>query len=88
MVTGPCSIHDTEAALEYGSRLVKYAQALEDDLLIIMRVYFEKPRTTVGWKGRINDPHLDNSFDINTGLRSARGKRGDRFPRRGTRENG
>lgn len=73
VVVGPCSIHDPEAAREYGRRLVKQAQELEDDLLIIMRVYFEKPRTTVGWKGLINDPKLDNSFEINTGLRTARG---------------
>ena len=71
-VVGPCSIHDPEAALEYGTRLLGEAGRLKDDLLIIMRVYFEKPRTTVGWKGLINDPHLDNSFDINHGLRVAR----------------
>jgi 3-deoxy-7-phosphoheptulonate synthase len=71
-VVGPCSIHDPEAAMEYGSRLMAQAQRLKDDILIIMRVYFEKPRTTVGWKGLINDPHLDDSFDINHGLRIAR----------------
>jgi 3-deoxy-7-phosphoheptulonate synthase len=71
-VVGPCSIHDPEAAMEYGSRLRAQAQRLKDDILIIMRVYFEKPRTTVGWKGLINDPHLDDSFDINHGLRIAR----------------
>lgn len=71
-VVGPCSIHDPEAAMEYGSRLLEQATRLQDDLLIIMRVYFEKPRTTVGWKGLINDPHLDDSFDINHGLRIAR----------------
>jgi 3-deoxy-7-phosphoheptulonate synthase len=71
-VVGPCSIHDPDAAIEYGSRLMAEAARLKDDLLIIMRVYFEKPRTTVGWKGLINDPHLDNSFDINHGLRVAR----------------
>jgi len=71
-VVGPCSIHDPAAALEYAARLKAQAQRLADDLLIIMRVYFEKPRTTVGWKGLINDPHLDGSFAINTGLRIAR----------------
>ncbi len=73
VVVGPCSIHDTEAALEYGHRLAEKAEAYREDLLIVMRVYFEKPRTTVGWKGLINDPGLDNSFDINSGLRKARG---------------
>jgi 3-deoxy-7-phosphoheptulonate synthase len=72
-VVGPCSIHDTKAALEYADQLRQVAAALSDDLLIIMRVYFEKPRTTVGWKGLINDPQLDGSFDINNGLRAARG---------------
>jgi len=71
-VVGPCSIHDPEAALEYGARLKAEATRLQEDILIIMRVYFEKPRTTVGWKGLINDPHLDDSFDINHGLRIAR----------------
>ncbi|MFT5392474.1 MAG: 3-deoxy-7-phosphoheptulonate synthase, partial [Gammaproteobacteria bacterium] len=71
-IVGPCSIHDTDAALDYGARLLASAEEFRDDLLIIMRVYFEKPRTTVGWKGLINDPNLDNSFDINTGLRRAR----------------
>ncbi|MEC9466499.1 MAG: 3-deoxy-7-phosphoheptulonate synthase [Myxococcota bacterium] len=73
VVVGPCSIHDTEAALEYGQRLAETAKRHADDLLLVMRVYFEKPRTTVGWKGLINDPGLDNSFDINSGLRKARG---------------
>ncbi|HCU88952.1 MAG TPA: 3-deoxy-7-phosphoheptulonate synthase [Gammaproteobacteria bacterium] len=73
VVVGPCSIHDPKAALEYAERLRAVAQRLSGDLLIIMRVYFEKPRTTVGWKGLINDPRLDGSFDINTGLRTARG---------------
>lgn len=73
LVVGPCSVHDPEAALDYARRLVKVADELQDDLLILMRVYFEKPRTTVGWKGLINDPHLDGSFDINAGLREARG---------------
>jgi 3-deoxy-7-phosphoheptulonate synthase len=71
-VVGPCSIHDPEAGLEYSARLAKIAHELEDDLLIIMRVYFEKPRTTVGWKGLINDPYLDGTFQINEGLRRAR----------------
>ena len=72
VIVGPCSIHDPGAALEYAGRLVKVAGRLQDDLLIIMRVYFEKPRTKVGWKGLINDPYLDNSFKINAGLRIAR----------------
>lgn len=73
VVVGPCSIHDPEAALEYGRKLVPMIERFEEDLCIIMRVYFEKPRTTVGWKGLINDPDLDGSFDINRGLRAARG---------------
>ncbi len=73
VVVGPCSIHDPEAALEYGRFLLEKVTALSGELCIIMRVYFEKPRTTVGWKGLINDPHLDGSFDINNGLRIARG---------------
>lgn len=72
VVVGPCSIHDPEAALEYGKRLKVLAEQHKEDILVIMRVYFEKPRTTVGWKGLINDPHLDGSFDINRGLRIAR----------------
>ncbi len=72
VVVGPCSIHDTGAALEYGTRLKDAASRYADDLVVVMRVYFEKPRTTVGWKGLINDPQLDNSFDINQGLRVAR----------------
>lgn len=72
-VVGPCSIHDPEAALEYAVKLKKEAERLKDDIQVIMRVYFEKPRTTVGWKGLINDPDLDDSFDINQGLRIARG---------------
>lgn len=72
LVTGPCSIHDTVAAVEYASRLQPLMEELKDDLLIVMRVYFEKPRTTVGWKGLINDPDLDGSFHINKGLRLAR----------------
>ncbi|MCK6375344.1 MAG: 3-deoxy-7-phosphoheptulonate synthase AroG [Zoogloea sp.] len=72
VVIGPCSIHDYAAAMEYARRLKVEADRLKDDLLIVMRVYFEKPRTTVGWKGLINDPHLDGSFAINEGLRLAR----------------
>ncbi len=72
-VVGPCSIHDPDAALEYGQKLKIEADRLQDDVFVIMRVYFEKPRTTVGWKGLINDPNLDDSFDINHGLRVARG---------------
>lgn len=72
VVVGPCSIHDTEAAHEYARLLKVVKDELKDDLLIIMRVYFEKPRTTVGWKGLINDPDLDSSFNINKGLRVAR----------------
>ena len=72
VVTGPCSIHDTQAALEYASKLLPLKKKWEQDLLIVMRVYFEKPRTTVGWKGLINDPDLNNTFDINKGLRVAR----------------
>ncbi len=71
-VVGPCSIHDTDLALEYGKRLKALADQVSDQIVIIMRVYFEKPRTTVGWKGLINDPHLNGSFDIETGLRKAR----------------
>jgi len=73
VVVGPCSIHDPEAGLEYAGRLVREADRYSDDLLIVMRTYFEKPRTTVGWKGLINDPHLDGSHDVETGLRLARG---------------
>ena len=72
VVIGPCSIHDTKAAVEYAGRLVKERERFAGELEIVMRVYFEKPRTTVGWKGLINDPHLDNSFKINDGLRTAR----------------
>ena len=72
VVIGPCSIHDYEAAIEYAKRLKKEAERVQDDLLVVMRVYFEKPRTTVGWKGLINDPRLDNSFRINEGVRLAR----------------
>ncbi|MFN3986466.1 MAG: 3-deoxy-7-phosphoheptulonate synthase AroG [Rhodocyclaceae bacterium] len=72
VVIGPCSIHDPEAAIEYAKQLKAEADRLKDDLLVVMRVYFEKPRTTVGWKGLINDPYLDNSFRINEGVRLAR----------------
>ncbi|MEM6592143.1 MAG: 3-deoxy-7-phosphoheptulonate synthase, partial [Cyanobacteria bacterium P01_C01_bin.73] len=72
VIVGPCSVHDVEAAYAYGEKLVKLRSELSDRLEVIMRVYFEKPRTSVGWKGLINDPHLDNSYDINTGLRLAR----------------
>jgi 3-deoxy-7-phosphoheptulonate synthase len=72
VIVGPCSVHDINAAYEYGEKLIALRKELEDDLEIVMRVYFEKPRTTVGWKGLINDPHLDDSYDINTGLRLAR----------------
>lgn len=72
VVVGPCSVHDVEAAADYAARLSARAQELREDLLIVMRVYFEKPRTTTGWKGLINDPHLDGSGDVNTGLRMAR----------------
>jgi 3-deoxy-7-phosphoheptulonate synthase len=72
IVVGPCSIHDHDQAIEYARQLKTAADALKDDLLIVMRVYFEKPRTTVGWKGYINDPRLDGSFRINEGLRRAR----------------
>ena len=72
VVIGPCSIHDPEAAMTYGTALKKVSEATKDHLLIVMRTYFEKPRTTVGWKGLINDPHLDGSCDIAEGLRQAR----------------
>jgi len=72
LIVGPCSIHDPEAALDYARKLKAEAERHADDLLVVMRVYFEKPRTTVGWKGLINDPGLDESFRINDGLRLAR----------------
>lgn len=72
VVVGPCSIHDYDAGVEYAKRLLKQHHKHSGELLIVMRVYFEKPRTTVGWKGLINDPHLDGSFDINEGLDLAR----------------
>ncbi len=72
VVTGPCSIHDIDAAKDYATRLKKLSEELSDTLLILMRVYFEKPRTTVGWKGLVNDPGMDDSFDIETGLHIGR----------------
>ena len=72
VVVGPCSIHDPKAAREYAERLIAKREELSDDLFVVMRCYFEKPRTTVGWKGLINDPGLDNSFDIDRGLKEAR----------------
>lgn len=72
VVVGPCSVHDVKAAREYAAHLHPKAMQYKNELVVIMRVYFEKPRTTVGWKGLINDPDLDNSFNINKGLRSAR----------------
>ena len=72
VVVGPCSIHDPDAGLAYAERLVELANDVRDELMLVMRVYFEKPRTIVGWKGLINDPHLDGSFAINEGLRLAR----------------
>ena len=72
VVVGPCSIHDPESALEYAKRLKSLEAKHSNQLKIVMRVYFEKPRTTIGWKGLINDPNLDNSYDVNLGLRKAR----------------
>jgi len=72
IVVGPCSIHDEKAAIEYAQRLAALAEELRDQLLIVMRVYFEKPRTTIGWKGLINDPRLDGTFDMDAGLHLAR----------------
>lgn len=72
VIVGPCSIHDPVSALEYAKRLAELSLEVSDRLLVVMRVYFEKPRTTVGWKGLINDPHLDESFDISAGLSLAR----------------
>jgi 3-deoxy-7-phosphoheptulonate synthase len=73
VIVGPCSVHDVAAAQEYATAIAEAHHRFKDDLEVVMRVYFEKPRTTVGWKGLINDPHLDGSYDINTGLRRARG---------------
>jgi 3-deoxy-7-phosphoheptulonate synthase len=72
VVVGPCSVHDVEATLDYARRLSERAAAWQEDLALVMRVYFEKPRTTTGWKGLINDPHLDGSGDVSAGLRLAR----------------
>ena len=72
VVVGPCSLHDRASALEYAERLAELAPQVDDQLLLVMRAYVEKPRTTVGWKGLINDPDLDGSFRIDTGLRTAR----------------
>jgi 3-deoxy-7-phosphoheptulonate synthase len=72
VIVGPCSVHDVDAVREYAERLSAQAAGFDEDLCIAMRVYFEKPRTTIGWKGLINDPHLDGSGDVNTGLRVAR----------------
>src|SRR5580658_6429248 len=71
-VVGPCSVHDVNAAVDYAIRLAKTAADTEDELCVVMRVYFEKPRTTVGWKGLINDPGMDGSHDVHRGLRAAR----------------
>ncbi|MFP4051846.1 MAG: 3-deoxy-7-phosphoheptulonate synthase [Thermoplasmata archaeon] len=71
-MTGPCSIHDIEEAKDYADKVKRLSEKVEDELLLVMRVYLEKPRTTVGWKGLINDPHLNGSYDINAGLRKAR----------------
>ena len=73
VIVGPCSVHDVQAAQEYATAIAEEHRRHRDQLEVVMRVYFEKPRTTVGWKGLINDPHLDGSYDINTGLRLARG---------------
>src|SRR5688572_21688077 len=72
VVVGPCSIHDPASALEYAQRLMSLRDELADQIYLVMRVYFEKPRTTIGWKGLINDPHLDGTYDIETGLKMAR----------------
>ncbi len=72
VISGPCSIHDTDAAIEYAKKLKALGEELNESLYVVMRVYFEKPRTTVGWKGLINDPHLNGTFEIDAGLRKAR----------------
>ncbi|MDG1733348.1 MAG: 3-deoxy-7-phosphoheptulonate synthase [Thalassotalea sp.] len=72
VISGPCSVHDVEAAKEYGRKLKTLQEKYQDTLYVVMRVYFEKPRTTVGWKGLINDPHMDGSFDVTKGLETAR----------------
>jgi 3-deoxy-7-phosphoheptulonate synthase len=73
VIAGPCSIHDVDGALDYAQRLSRMREELADQFCILMRVYFEKPRTTIGWKGLVNDPHLDGTYDIETGLKKARG---------------
>lgn len=73
VIVGPCSLHDPKSAMEYAHRLRELIAKYKDELLIVMRTYLEKPRTTVGWKGLINDPDIDGSFQINKGLRTARG---------------
>ncbi|HEX3792418.1 MAG TPA: 3-deoxy-7-phosphoheptulonate synthase [Pseudonocardiaceae bacterium] len=77
VVVGPCSVHDPAAALDYATRLAATAGALAEDLVVVMRVYFEKPRTSLGWKGLLNDPNLDGSYNVNAGLRTARKLLGD-----------
>ena len=72
VVIGPCSIHDPEAAMDYARKLAALSAEVSDQLFLVMRVYFEKPRTTIGWKGLINDPHLDGTYDVDTGLRIGR----------------
>ena len=72
VIVGPCSIHDTQAATDYAKKLVKLSKVIESKILVVMRVYFEKPRTTLGWKGMVYDPHLNGSFDIEEGLKRAR----------------
>ena len=72
VVVGPCSIHDPKSAIEYAELLKEFSATVENELMVVMRVYFEKPRTTIGWKGLINDPRIDNSFKINEGLRVSR----------------
>ena len=74
-IVGPCSVHDPEAVREYAGRLAPLAASVAERVVIVMRVYFEKPRTTVGWKGYINDPHIDGTFRVNAGLRGARALR-------------
>lgn len=73
ILVGPCSIHDVQACLEYANKLKKLSRKVDDKIMIVMRTYFEKPRTTTGWKGFINDPNLNDSFDVHEGLRKARG---------------
>ena len=72
VIAGPCSVHDEKAALEYAEKLIDLSKMVEKTMLVVMRVYFEKPRTTIGWKGLINDPFLDGTHDITEGLRRAR----------------